>query len=60
MAFNTSMIDPVSMSLPPGLTRSERNQPKVETHLFDTRHFALETHGQEIANRIQGLFLGRR
>ncbi len=25
----------------------------VETHLLDTGHFALETHGEEIASRIE-------
>ena len=31
----------------------------VETHLLDTGHFALETHGEEIANRIEE-FLKKR
>jgi hypothetical protein len=26
----------------------------VETHLLNTGHFALETHGEEIATRIEG------
>ena len=25
----------------------------LETHLLDTGHFALETHGEEIASRIE-------
>ena len=30
----------------------------ADTHLLDTGHFALETHGEEIASRIEG-FLGK-
>jgi len=30
--------------------------PKVETHLLDTGHFALETHGEEIASHIEDFF----
>jgi hypothetical protein len=26
----------------------------LETHLLDTGHFALETHGEKIASRIEG------
>jgi pimeloyl-ACP methyl ester carboxylesterase len=33
-----------------------RDLPKVETHLLDTGHFALETHGEEIASRIEKFF----
>jgi pimeloyl-ACP methyl ester carboxylesterase len=33
--------------------------PGVETHLLDTGHFALETHGEEIASRIEK-FLAHR
>ncbi|HWR54497.1 MAG TPA: alpha/beta hydrolase [Bryobacteraceae bacterium] len=35
-----------------------RDLPKAEVHLFDTGHFALETHGSEITQLIQG-FLAR-
>jgi pimeloyl-ACP methyl ester carboxylesterase len=31
-----------------------RDLKDVETHLLDTGHFALETHGEEIASRIEG------
>ena len=36
----------------------ERDLPNAEIHLIDTGHFALETHGQEIAGLIRD-FLGR-
>jgi pimeloyl-ACP methyl ester carboxylesterase len=36
----------------------KRDLPNAELHLFDTGHFALETHGPEIADRIRG-FLGK-
>lgn len=36
----------------------QRDLPGAETHLLDTGHFALETHGAEIANLIRK-FLGR-
>ena len=35
-----------------------RDLPDAELHLIDTGHFALETHGQEIAGLIRD-FLGR-
>ncbi|ACL63935.1 alpha/beta hydrolase fold protein [Anaeromyxobacter dehalogenans 2CP-1] len=35
-----------------------RDNPSAEIHLLDTGHFALETHGPEIARRIRE-FLGR-
>jgi pimeloyl-ACP methyl ester carboxylesterase len=35
-----------------------RDLPEAETHLLETGHFALETHGEEIASRIEG-FLSR-
>jgi len=41
---------------PEGAAPYKRDLPKVETHLLDTGHFALETHGEEIATRI-GEFL---
>ncbi len=34
-----------------------RDLPSVETHLLDTGHFALETHGGEIASRIEKFFV---
>jgi pimeloyl-ACP methyl ester carboxylesterase len=36
----------------------KRDLPNVEVHMFDTGHFALETHGPEIAGLIND-FLGR-
>jgi pimeloyl-ACP methyl ester carboxylesterase len=36
-----------------------RDLKDVETHLLDTGHFALETHGEEIANRIEGFLKSR-
>jgi pimeloyl-ACP methyl ester carboxylesterase len=43
---------------PEGAAPYARDLRDVETHLLDTGHFALETHGEEIANRIHQ-FLGR-
>jgi pimeloyl-ACP methyl ester carboxylesterase len=34
---------------PPGASAFRRDVPDAEVHLFDTGHFALETHGPEIA-----------
>ncbi len=42
-----------------GAAPYKRDLPKVETHLLDTGHFALETHGEEIASRIEGFFARR-
>ncbi|MBV9488298.1 MAG: alpha/beta hydrolase [Verrucomicrobia bacterium] len=39
---------------PEGVAPYARDLEKVETHLLDTGHFALETHGEEIATRIEG------
>jgi pimeloyl-ACP methyl ester carboxylesterase len=39
-----------------GAVPYKRDLPKVETHLIDTGHFALETHGEEIASRIEKFF----
>jgi pimeloyl-ACP methyl ester carboxylesterase len=44
---------------PEGAAPYRRDLRNVETHLLDTGHFALETHGDEIASRI-GTFLGSR
>jgi pimeloyl-ACP methyl ester carboxylesterase len=41
---------------PDGAIPYKRDLPKVETHLLDTGHFALETHGVEIASRIEHFF----
>jgi len=39
---------------PEGAAPYARDLTNVETHLLDTGHFALETHGEEIASRIEG------
>jgi pimeloyl-ACP methyl ester carboxylesterase len=44
--------------LAPGAEAFERDNPEAEVHFYDTGHFALETHYQEIASAIRG-FLGR-
>lgn len=44
--------------LPPGAEAFRRDVPDAEVHFFDTGHFALETHADEIAAVIRG-FLGR-
>jgi pimeloyl-ACP methyl ester carboxylesterase len=44
---------------PEGAVPYKRDLPKVETHLLDTGHFALETHLEEIASRIEKFF-GKR
>lgn len=41
-----------------GAAPYQRDIPNAEIHLLDTGHFALETHGSEIAKLIHG-FLGR-
>jgi pimeloyl-ACP methyl ester carboxylesterase len=38
---------------PEGAFPYKQDLPNVETHLLDTGHFALETHGEEIASRIE-------
>ena len=38
---------------PEGATPYARDLKNVETHLLDTGHFALETHGEEIATRVE-------
>ena len=43
---------------PEGANAFKRDLPKAEVHLFDTGHFALETHGDEIAVLIKE-FLSR-
>ena len=40
-----------------GAVPYRRDLPNAETHLLDTGHFALETHGEEIASRIEGFLL---
>lgn len=45
--------------LPPGAEAFKRDNPDAEVHFYDTGHFALETHHQEIAGAILD-FLGRK
>jgi pimeloyl-ACP methyl ester carboxylesterase len=45
--------------LPQGAEAFRRDNPDAEVHLFDTGHFALETHSSEIA-RVILTFLGHR
>jgi pimeloyl-ACP methyl ester carboxylesterase len=45
--------------LPAGAEAFKRDNPKAEVHFYDTGHFALETHHQEIAGAIRD-FLGRK
>ena len=45
--------------LPPGAEAFKRDNPGAEVHFFDTGHFALETHAQEIASAIRD-FLSRK
>jgi len=45
--------------LPPGAEAFKRDNPNAEVHFYDTGHFALETHHQEIAPAIRD-FLGRK
>jgi pimeloyl-ACP methyl ester carboxylesterase len=45
--------------LPPGAEAFKRDNPNAEVHFYDTGHFALETHYQEIARAIRD-FLGRK
>jgi pimeloyl-ACP methyl ester carboxylesterase len=45
--------------LPPGAEAFKRDNPNAEVHFYDTGHFALETHVQDIASTIRD-FLGRK
>jgi pimeloyl-ACP methyl ester carboxylesterase len=45
--------------LPPGAEAFKRDNPNAEVRFYDTGHFALETHGQEIAGAIRD-FLSRK
>jgi pimeloyl-ACP methyl ester carboxylesterase len=45
--------------LPAGAEAYRRDLPDAEVHLFDTGHFALETHAAEVAAAIRG-FLQKR
>jgi pimeloyl-ACP methyl ester carboxylesterase len=43
--------------LPPGAKAFKRDIPNAEIHFFDTGHFALETHCDEIATTIRGFLV---
>jgi pimeloyl-ACP methyl ester carboxylesterase len=43
-----------------GAAPYSRDLKTLEAHLLDTGHFALETHGEEIASRIKAFFLQER
>lgn len=45
--------------LPEGAEAYKRDIPSADVHFYDTGHFALETHAQEIASAIRG-FLARQ
>jgi pimeloyl-ACP methyl ester carboxylesterase len=45
--------------LPPGAEAFKRDNPAAEVHFYDTGHFALETHVQEIGSAIRD-FLSRK
>ena len=45
--------------LPVGAEAYKRDNPATEVHFFDTGHFALETHADEIGHAIIG-FLNRQ
>jgi pimeloyl-ACP methyl ester carboxylesterase len=45
--------------LPPGAEAFQRDNPSAEVHFYETGHFALETHYQEIAGAIHD-FLDRK
>jgi pimeloyl-ACP methyl ester carboxylesterase len=45
--------------LQPGAEAFKRDNPNAEVHFYNTGHFALETHSQEIADAIRD-FLGRK
>jgi len=39
--------------LPHGAEAFQRDNPKAEVHFYDTGHFALETHGEQIASAVR-------
>jgi pimeloyl-ACP methyl ester carboxylesterase len=45
---------------PEGAFPYKQDLPNVETHLLDTGHFALETHGEAIASLIEKFFMHLR
>ena len=45
---------------PEGATPYARDLKNIEIHMLDTGHFALETHGEEVAGHIESFFLKRQ
>jgi pimeloyl-ACP methyl ester carboxylesterase len=45
---------------PEGATPYARDLKDIEIHMLDTGHFALETHGEEVASHIESFFLKRQ
>ena len=45
--------------LPAGAEAFRRDLPDAEIHFYDTGHFALETHGREIADEMLDSSAGR-
>jgi pimeloyl-ACP methyl ester carboxylesterase len=45
---------------PEGAAPYSRDLKNLETHLLDTGHFALETHGEEIACRMETFLIGNK
>ncbi len=43
----------IRSSCSPGAEAFRRDNPSAEVHLYDTGHFALETHGNEIEAEIR-------
>ena len=59
VAYRTVMIEDVEIFPAAGAEPYKRDLKNLEYHLLDTGHFALETHGQEIADLMRD-FLNRR
>lgn len=59
VAYRTVMIGDVEIFPAAGAEPYKRDLKNLEYHLLDTGHFALETHGQEIADLMRD-FLNRQ
>ena len=59
VAYRTVMIENDEIFPAAGAEPYKRDLKNLEYHLLDTGHFALETHGQEIADLMRD-FLNRR
>ena len=53
VAYRTVMIEDVEIFPAAGAEPYKRDLKNLEYHLLDTGHFALETHGQEIADLMR-------